>query len=304
MFGALLTTLFFSLSGVFATRTSKFLGGTEANFWRLCVGTIFLAIYSYIWGIGLGGVAFPLLFVSGCIGFGLGDLCLFQAYPRIGSRLAILIVHCLAAPFATITEYLWLGTRVSYRELGCAAIILIGVALALSPKANNTGFPRKETGKGVFFGVVAALSQALGAVGTRKAFAIAAENHYSINGINAAYQRIIGGVIVSGIVLVVVKRDYLFSPGKHTEEQATKWKVATPWIVANALAGPTLGVSCYQWALKTTPTAIVLPIVALTPLVIVPFAWLMEGEKPSLFSLFGGAVAVAGVCLLKLSVSQ
>ncbi|MDB6129014.1 MAG: hypothetical protein JWM04_121 [Verrucomicrobiales bacterium] len=303
MFGALLTTFFFSLSGVFASRTAKYLGGTEANFWRLCIGTLFLALYSYIYGIGLGGEAFPLLFVSGCIGFGLGDLCLFQAYPRIGSRLAILIVHCLAAPFATVTEYFWLGTKVSLREMGCAAIILIGVALALSPRA-NTGSPRKETGKGVVFGIIAALSQALGAVGTRKAFSIAADHHYSINGINAAYQRIIGGVIVSGLVLVVVKRDYLFSPGKHTAEQATKWKIAFPWVVANAIAGPTLGVSCYQWALKTTPTAIVLPVVALTPLVIVPFAWIMEGEKPSLFSLAGGAVAVAGVCLLKMNVGH
>ena len=31
---------------------------------------------------------------------GLGDVALFQAYPRLGSRLTILIVHCLAAPFA------------------------------------------------------------------------------------------------------------------------------------------------------------------------------------------------------------
>jgi hypothetical protein len=37
--------------------------------------------------------------------------------------------------------------------------------------------------------------------------------------------------------------------------------------VAHVLTGPTLGVTCFQWALATTPSGIVLPIVALTPLV-------------------------------------
>lgn len=62
--------------------------------------------------------------------------------------------------------------------------------------------------------------------------------------------------------------------------------------------GPTLGVACIQWALQSTESGIVLPIVALTPLVVVPFSTYMEGEKPPLRSLFGGLVAVAGVVLL------
>ena len=71
-------------------------------------------------------------------------------------------------------------------------------------------------------------------------------------------------------------------------------------IVVNALAGPTLGVSCYQWALKTTPTGVVLPIVAMTPIVIIPFARVMEGERPTLRSLIGAVIAVMGVVALTL----
>ena len=56
--------------------------------------------------------------------------------------------------------------------------------------------------------------------------------------------------------------------------------------------------SCYQWALATTPSGIVLPIVACTPLVIVPFSFWLEGERPTRRSLLGGALAVAGVIAL------
>jgi drug/metabolite transporter (DMT)-like permease len=69
-------------------------------------------------------------------------------------------------------------------------------------------------------------------------------------------------------------------------------------VLFNGLAGPALGVSCYQWALKTTPTGVVLPIVALTPIVIIPFSYRVEGERPGNRSLLGGALAVAGAAAL------
>jgi drug/metabolite transporter (DMT)-like permease len=72
------------------------------------------------------------------------------------------------------------------------------------------------------------------------------------------------------------------------------------WVAVNALCGAVIGVSCYQWALATTPSGVVLPIVATTPLVIIPFSYLLEGERPSVRSLAGGAVAVAGAVALTL----
>ena len=64
--------------------------------------------------------------------------------------------------------------------------------------------------------------------------------------------------------------------------------------------GPVLGLSCYQWALATTPSGIVLPIVATTPLVIIPFAYWFNGDIPTRRSVVGGFVAVAGVVALTL----
>ena len=38
---------------------------------------------------------------------------------------------------------------------------------------------------------------------------------------------------------------------------------AGPWILANALTGPVLGVTCFQWALRTTPALPRLPAVTI-----------------------------------------
>lgn len=71
-----------------------------------------------------------------------------------------------------------------------------------------------------------------------------------------------------------------------------------PWVVMNAISGPAVGVGCYQWALARHGTGVVLPIVALTPLVIIPFSRYVEGEQPRKRSLAGGFIAVIGVFLL------
>jgi drug/metabolite transporter (DMT)-like permease len=60
-------------------------------------------------------------------------------------------------------------------------------------------------------------------------------------------------------------------------------------------------VSFFQWALETTPTGMVLAIVAMTPLVAIPFTRLMEGERPTRGSLAGGIIAVGGAVALALT---
>ncbi|MEY4201112.1 MAG: hypothetical protein RLZZ265_2852 [Verrucomicrobiota bacterium] len=305
MLGAVLATILFSFSAVSGARVAKLMGGTEANFWRLCLATLFLAAMAHAFGAGLAGNGFYIFILSGCIGFGLGDVSLFQAYPRLGSRLTILIVHCLAAPFAGLVEWLWLGTTLSAAQMLCGAVILAGVAVALAP-THETHEQRRQFGIGIFFAVLGAIGQGGGVVLSRKAYELCRLADQPMDGITAAYQRIIGGVIISGLALLVVKRQFLLaraeavaSPGDMST--AEKWRRSGKWIVFNALAGPTLGVSCYQWALKTTPSAVVLPIVALSPLVVMPFARWLEQEQPSRRSTIGAVIAVAGAVALALA---
>ena len=302
MLAAFLTTVLFSISAVCGHRTAKLLGGTEANFWRLCLAAALLAIYAHAFGPGLHSAAWPTFFLSGCIGFGVGDAALFQALPRLGSRLSVMLVLCLSAPIAAVIEWLWIGTRLSASQIGYGLMILAGVAIALSP-GKHLNLSRAEVVPGTLFGLVAAFCQAYGAVLSRKAFAISKLAGESLDGVTSAYQRILGGVVVTAILFAVIRQRSVnerVANGGAAVSRKEKWRAAWLWVVLNGLAGPALGVSCYQWALKTTPTGIVLPIVAITPLVIIPFARYVEGERPTIRSLFGGLIAVAGAAALAL----
>ena len=300
MFPAFLTTILFSISAVTAHRMTKLLGGVEANFLRISLATLLLAVWAHGFGQGISGDAFLLFLMSGCIGFGIGDTALYQALPLLGSRLSILLVHCFAAPFAAVTEWLWIGTTLTTAQIGWSLVILAGVSAALAPGTHMKITPR-SLAVGTVYGLLAAFGQGFGAVLSRKAFLVAREAGENIDGLTAAYQRILAGWVVAAVFLLVVKRIAQFHSASRNGDQAggaleifSKWRLAWPWIAANALCGPTLGVGCYQWALLTTPTGIVLPIVAISPLVVIPFAHAMEGEKPSARSLIGGVLAVAG----------
>ena len=204
------------------------------------------------------------------------------------------MVQCLAAPLAALLEWLWLGTKLDAPELLCGGLILVGVGMAVAPERRPVELRTETTSdrnRGLLFGVVAACGQAGGAVVSRKAHGISHAAGYNIDGGTAAYQRALGG-------LVVISAAYLISRRRKQNGPAPRWKPAWPWIIANSLAGATVGVSCYQWALATTPSAVVMPIVALTPLMVVPFAFFLERERPGARSLLGGAVAVGATATL------
>ena len=285
--------------------SSRILGGTEAHFWRLSFATLLLGLIAHFFGQPSRDSAFGILFISGCIGFGLGDLALFQTLPRLGSRLSMMFGSCLAAPLAALIEWLWLGTRLTPEQMLCSATILVGIVIALTPGEHLT-ISRREWIWGAFFGVVAALGQAFGAVLSRKAFAVASQAGDNLDGITAAYQRILGGMVVTLPAFLSVRRRALalsITSSAETRralehEKKVAWSRAWPWVLLNGLAGPALGVACFQWALKVYPTGIVLPIVAITPLVIIPFSRYWKGERPTLRSLVGGLIAVAGAVAL------
>jgi drug/metabolite transporter (DMT)-like permease len=291
MLASFLTTIFFSLSVIFAARSAKLVGGVRANLSRIVLATGFLALWAHGFGAGLRGPALPWFFFGGCVGFGLGDMALFAALPRIGPRLAILITQCLAAPLAAVVEWAWLGTTLSAAELWCALVILGGVALALAPD-HGVKIERRVFWIGVLAGIGSALGQGFGAVISRKANDVAALAHFPIDGGSAAYQRIIGGVLVTTLA-------FIFTRTQNPDAPAPQWRAAAPWTVANALAGPTIGVGLFQWALATTPSGIVLPIVATSPVVTIILAWFIDGTRPGRRAIVGGLIAVVGAVALK-----
>jgi drug/metabolite transporter (DMT)-like permease len=291
---ALGAAFFFAWSVTCARRSSAYHGPDLANLGRITLAFIIFSAWILFSHRHPFCTGWSWLLLGGALGLGVGDIALFHALPRIGAGLSMLLMQCLAAPFALIIEYLTLGHIPTQTQLVCSLIILVGVVLALGAPTDGM---TKHWRLGVGLAILAALGQASGAVSTPLAKSACAAAGESIpDGIAQAWVRLLGGFPI--VALFVLSRN----PGKalwSRVQQPYDFKKAPWWVLMNALAGPGLGVACYQWALTGNPAAVVLSIVALSPLIALVMQWAIEGTRPSLRLWIGGAIAITGVILLK-----
>ena len=304
MLPALLTALFFAASGLCGQKAAVKFGSLRGNTLRLALAAVILA--------GLTWFLSPVDFTtrtakrflwSGLVGFGVGDVALFLAYPRLGSRLTVLTSLCSAPLYGALGDWLLLGFSPSGKQWICSAIILTGVGLALAGKG---GTPQAKIGSsipGLIAALVSGCGQGFGASLSRFAQRAAVEEHVRLIGINEAFIRSLPGLAFSWGVWIVVSAAQ--KAGTRTGEKhiplyrstAQSWM----WLLSAATFGPIIGVSCFQWALRVSPSSLVLSITATTPLLIMPFAIWLENDRPSLASVAGGLLAVAGVIALILT---
>jgi drug/metabolite transporter (DMT)-like permease len=130
---------------------------------------------------------------------------------------------------------------------------------------------------------------------SRKANEAAALTGWVIDGGTAAYQRAIGGLLMTIVGFLILRHT---QPAREPLPERS-WQRGGVFVLLNALAGPTLGVGCYQWALRTTPSGIVLPIIATSPLVTIILSFFIDGTRPGRRAVIGGLVAVVGAVALK-----
>jgi len=300
LFPAFLASIFFALNATCANHSIRRIGTLRANLSRLVIGTVVLGLFAHTLGSGFASAGTAWFFLSGVVGLGIGDLGSYGALPLLGSRLTLLMVQCLAAPLAALGEWWWLGTRLSTAQVLYGGIILVGVAIALAPSRSNPPHVRIKP-IGFLYGFVGACGQGLGAaLLSRKGVMIAAGAGESVSnvtfGLTAAYERLLAGLAFTfcwfGILWCLGRLP------KSAPAASSGSPISRLWTFANGLSGPVAGVGCYQWALATTPSGVVLPIVATTPLVSIPIAFWLEGDRPSVRSIVGGMIAVGGCIML------
>ncbi len=290
-FGA---AFFFAWSITCARRSSFHHGVDLANLLRISIAFVAIGAVALIAGQPLLFPGWPWLLLGGAIGLGVGDIASFHSLIRIGAGLALLVMQTLAAPFALLLEYLVLGHAPTAAQMAAAAVILVGVALALGSRP--VGDPRHWR-TGIALAILAAFGQACGAVSTPMAKAACVAAHTPLpDGWTQGFLRILGGLpIVLGFVLWNTRGTGLLA---QVRRPYAGWQ-ARGWALMNGISGPGIGVACYQWALSTQPAAVVLSIVAMSPLLALLFQWGIEGQRPGARVWVGGGLAVAGVILLR-----
>lgn len=297
MLPAFLAAFFFALNATCASHSVRANGQVRANLGRLVVAVIVLGAFAHTVGGGLGSESVGWFLLSGVIGMGLGDIGVYAALPLLGSRITVLMTQCLAAPLAALGEWLWLGTRLTATQVLLGMLILTGVAVAITPGKSSP--PRVRVRPiGFLFGFVAACGQGFGALVSRKGVTVADAageiTQQAAFGITAAYQRILAGLVFTAALFLVLRilnrmpRDAAAPTRRH----------GVRWILGAGFAGPVIGVGCYQWALATSPSGIVLPIAATAPLLSIPIAFWLEGDRPTKRAILGGVIAVAGCIAL------
>jgi len=229
-------------------------------------------------------VSLLLLIASGIIGIGIGDTAFFWALNHLGARRALLM-EALAPPLAAVLALMFLSELLEWQAYLGIVLTVLGVAWVVVERTPGSAEGKVQLKSGLFFGFVAALCQALGAVLSRSALA-----ETDVSPLWSSLIRILAGTAVL-VGWMAVRRPVADS---LKPLRSPRFLVL---ITATAFASTFIAIWLQQTALKYTATGIAQALSATSPLFVIPIAALM-GDRISIRSVVGALVALAGVWIL------
>lgn len=286
MIFAVLTLLLWTGASYSSSRAARLAGSLRANRWRLLIAAVPLLLLGPVWSSEPWLAGLGWFIASGVLHLGIGDMGLFAAYRRLGPRLSLLVCLCLTPPLAGLIEWWWLGSRPQLVEALLALVVVAAVAVALAPRERLRIAPG-DWWPGIAAALLAAGGQALGAVVTRKGFALSPD----AGAMETAFWRVFAGAMVLMVVAILWRR----RDGHVSVDQR---RPLTFWLILSVSLGPLVGIPCYQMALSQSPAALVQAVLAALPIMMIPVAWYLDGDRPSLRSLLGGMVAVSATAAM------
>lgn len=313
MLAALFAALFSGITPVVASRGISLMGFVRANIVRLTIAVVVLGAWAFAFGQGLRGQAL-LFFSAGAIGFGLGGLAFLAALPRLGAPLTSLVEETLAAVVAAVVAWVAFSDKLTANQIAFSAIILVGVVIGLVPYVRQTakgGFRSPGVAVGIGLAVLAAVGQGISFATTRYGLQLMKKAGTPPDVITVAFQRLCGGLVVAIAVYVVARwvwhRRWGFAGADgrirsvFSADGGTLTSRPLFWGALNALFGPILSVTSTVWAQQTMNAGVVQSIVALAPMISVPFAFWLLGHRPPRLWYLGAAVSILGLVLLNLN---
>jgi drug/metabolite transporter (DMT)-like permease len=289
---ALLTAACWTVTAMAFESAGKRVGALSLNLIRLVIGLIFLAVFNAIVNDGFlpsaSGYQWFWLTLSGVVGFVLGDLFLFRAFILIGARISMLIM-ALVPPITALIGWITLGEVLSGMEFLGMVITLSGIVLVISSKLERK---RNIVGQGLKKGplLLGSLLALGGAVGQAAGLVLSKKGMQDMNAFEATQIRIMAGVV--GFTLVIT----FFKRWKHLMG-ALKDLKAMKAMTLGSLTGPFLGVSFSLLAVQHTDTGIAATLMALTPVMIIPPAILLNKERIRIIEIIGAIISILGVAL-------
>lgn len=289
---ALLTAACWTVTAMAFESAGKRVGALSLNLIRLVIGLIFLAVFNAIFNDGFLPTATSYqwfwLALSGVVGFVLGDLFLFRAFILIGARISMLIM-ALVPPITALIGWITLGEVLSGKEFLGMGITLAGIVMVVSTKLDlkNGAFSMKRKMGPLVLGILLALG---GAIGQAAGLVLSKKGMQSMNAFEATQIRIMAGVVGFTLVITLFKRwGHLLGALKDLK--------AMKFMTLGSFTGPFLGVSFSLLAVQHTDTGIAATLMALTPVMIIPAAILLNRERIKIIEIIGALISIGGVAL-------
>ncbi len=288
---ALMTAISWTITSLSFEYAGKRVGTLPLNLIRITLGFLFIGLFSLF----SRGMFFPLdatpdmwlwLSLSGLLGFVVGDLLLFRAYIEIGARISMLI-YAGVPPLTALMGRLFLGEVMSPAGFVGMGITLSGIALVILRKRGGDsggGIRFSHPLRGVLLAFGGALGQAMGLI-------LGKHGAGNYNAFAATQIRCVAGILGFAAVILYLRR------GDRVAAALRDGK-AMKRILLGSFFGPFLGVSLSMYAIQRTGTGVASTIMAIVPVLIIPFSMFLFKEKVSVREAAGALIAVAGVAFL------
>jgi drug/metabolite transporter (DMT)-like permease len=292
-FAALATSFFFAMTALIFTKTGHMVGSQVTNRMRLTFALLYLVILNLILfreplPFSAASSRWIWLSLSGIIGLSLGDAFLFQALVSVGARLGSLLLS-LAPIFGSIIAWLFFGEVLTAWQITGIGLALAGIAWVVIAHEEPPDTPRGHTRRGVLFGVLAALGQAVGLVLSKQGM-FGEFSPFQANAIR----------MLAAVIFIWA---WTFLEGKTgaTFSALREKPRALPLIAIGAVMGPLLGVSASLLAVQHAEIGVASTLMALPPVIILPISYFVFKEKIGWQAILGTVLAIAGVAVLFLA---
>lgn len=285
---------------------SRSIGSGAVNLLRTLFALLLLlplnALLLGEWWPNASSASLAWLAASGIVGLALGDQFLFAALVDLGPRLATLLMT-LAPAIAAVVAWWLLGEVLSAVAVAGMLTTLGGIAWVVRERPAAGDRPLRATSpqaraRGLLLGVLAAAGQGVGYAFAKTGMVAGVEAGAGVDPLAAQLIRI------SAAAIALLAAWMLFGP--------RRWLVGGDWrsrppqlsrraigaIAGGTLLGPVGGVWLSLIAVRQLEAGVAATLTAISPVLVLPFARVIDKERITLRAAAGAAVAIAGVAIL------
>ena len=290
---ALSTSFFFAMTALIFTRTGRMVGSQVTNRVRLTFALVYLIVLNLILfreplPFSAESSRWLWLGLSGVIGLSLGDAFLFQSLVSVGPRLGTLLLS-LAPIFGSVIAWIFFGELLTALQITGIILALAGIAWVVMSHEEPPNTPHGHTRRGVLFGVLAGLGQAIGLVFSKQGM-FGDFSPFQANAIR----------MLAAVIFIWAWTALDGKTGATITALRAKPR-AISLIALGALLGPLLGVSASLLAVQHAEIGVASTLMALPPVIILPISYFAYKEKIGWQALLGTVLAIAGVAILFLA---